>query len=40
MASTHKKIALSVGASQEIERLEKQKAKIKAKIKELKGAKK
>ena len=34
MASTHKKIALSVAASQEIERLEKQKAKIKAKIKE------
>lgn len=40
MASIHKKIVLSVVASQEIERLEKLKAKIKAKIKELKGVKK
>ena len=40
MASTHKKIALSVAASQELERLEKKKAKINKKIKELKGVKK
>ena len=32
MASRHKKIALSVAASQELERLEKKKAKINKKI--------
>lgn len=40
MASLHKKIALSVVAAQELEKLEKKKAKINKKIKELKGAKK
>lgn len=40
MASLHKKIALSVVAAQELEKLERKKAKINKKIKELKGDKK
>ena len=37
MASIHKKIALSVAASQELERLEKKKAKINNKVATLKS---
>ena len=40
MASLHKKIELSVVEAQELEKLEKKKAKINKKIKELKGDKK